>query len=145
MLKPGGFLQWDPGNPADRVVLFTERIETLRFLEQNLARDLKLQSGQIAVVHGSGIEDVDLQKMVEDFGRDRSPVRLLLASDIASEGLNLHFLCHKLIHFDIPWSLMVFQQRNGRIDRYGQERQPHIAYLYTESAAPQSSRRLAHP
>ena len=74
--------------------------------------------------------------MVEDFGRDRSPVRLLIASDIASEGINLHFLCHKLIHFDIPWSLMVFQQRNGRIDRYGQERQPHIAYLYTEPEHP---------
>ena len=136
MLKPGGFLHWDPANPADRIVLFTERIETLRFLEQNLAHDLKLKPEQIAVVHGSGIEDVDLQQMVEDFGRDRSPVRLLLASDIASEGLNLHFLCHKLIHFDIPWSLMVFQQRNGRIDRYGQERQPHIAYLYTEPEHP---------
>ena len=123
-------------NPADRIVLFTERIETLRFLEENLARDLKLKPEQVAVVHGSGIEDVDLQQVVEDFGRDRSPVRLLIASDIASEGLNLHFLCHKLIHFDIPWSLMVFQQRNGRIDRYGQERQPHIAYLYTEPEHP---------
>ena len=136
ILKPGGLLNWDPSNPADRVVLFTERIETLRFLEENLARDLGLNSDQIAVVHGSGIEDADLQKMVEDFGRDRSPVRLMLASDIASEGLNLHFLCHKLIHFDIPWSLMVFQQRNGRIDRYGQEKQPHIAYLYTEPRHP---------
>jgi hypothetical protein len=97
---------------------------------------LRLRPEEIAVVHGSGIEDVDLQQMVEDFGRDRSPVRLMLASDIASEGLNLHFLCHKLIHFDIPWSLMVFQQRNGRIDRYGQERQPHIAYLYTEPEHP---------
>ena len=136
MLKPGGFLHWNPANPADRIVLFTERIETLRFLEQKLAHDLKLKPDQIAVVHGSGIEDVDLQEMVENFGRDRSPVRLLLASDIASEGLNLHFLCHKLIHFDIPWSLMVFQQRNGRIDRYGQECQPHIAYLYTEPEHP---------
>ena len=135
-LKPGGFLEWNPSNPADRIVIFTERIETLRFLELNLGPDLKLKPDQVAVVHGSGIEDIDLQKIVEDFGRDRSPVRLLLASDIASEGLNLHFLCHKLIHFDIPWSLMVFQQRNGRIDRYGQERQPHIAYLYTESEHP---------
>ncbi len=63
-------------------------------------------------------------------------MRLLIATDIASEGINLHFLSHKLIHFDIPWSLMVFQQRNGRIDRYGQERQPHIAYLYTSPSTP---------
>ncbi|MDM7995622.1 MAG: DEAD/DEAH box helicase [Acidobacteriota bacterium] len=132
ILRPGGYLQWNPNRPDDRIVVFTERIETLNFLKDNLARDLKLTPEQISVVAGTGIEDVDLQKTVEEFGRDRSPIRLLLASDIASEGLNLHFLCHKLIHFDIPWSLMVFQQRNGRIDRYGQERQPHIAYLFTE-------------
>lgn len=134
--RPRSYMKWDPADPSDRVVLFTERVETLRFLEQNLIRDLPLRREQVAVVHGSGIEDIDLVKAIEDFGRDRSPVRLLLASDIASEGLNLHFLCHKLIHFDIPWSLMMFQQRNGRIDRYGQERQPHIAYLYTEPRHP---------
>jgi hypothetical protein len=132
LLRPGGYLEWNPNNPADRIVLFTERIETLRFLEVHLDRDLDLKPGQISVVHGSGVDDIDLQEKIEEFGRDKAPVRLLLASDIASEGLNLHFLCHKLIHFDIPWSLMVFQQRNGRIDRYGQERMPHIAYLYTE-------------
>ncbi|MCD8209133.1 MAG: hypothetical protein LUD72_14435, partial [Bacteroidales bacterium] len=45
----------------------------------------------------------------------------------------LHHLCHRLIHFDIPWSLMVFQQRNGRIDRYGQTVKPDIRYMYIES------------
>ena len=52
--------------------------------------------------------------------------------DVASEGLNLHYQAHRLIHFDIPWSLMVFQQRNGRVDRYGQTRTPMIGYLYTQ-------------
>lgn len=60
-------------------------------------------------------------------------MRLLIASDVAAEGINLHFLCHKMVHFDIPWSLMTFQQRNGRIDRYGQEREPWIVYLRTEA------------
>jgi SNF2 family DNA or RNA helicase len=52
---------------------------------------------------------------------------------VASEGINLHYLSHRLIHFDIPWSLMVFQQRNGRIDRYGQEQQPDIRYFLIQS------------
>ncbi|MBT3224630.1 MAG: SWF/SNF helicase family protein [Proteobacteria bacterium] len=63
-------------------------------------------------------------------------MRVLLASDVAAEGLNLHYLCHRLIHFDVPWSLMVFQQRNGRIDRYGQEKTPEIVYLLTDSENP---------
>ncbi|MCD4706117.1 MAG: ATP-dependent helicase, partial [Candidatus Sabulitectum sp.] len=56
-----------------------------------------------------------------------------LASDVASEGINLHYLSHRLIHFDIPWSLMIFKQRNGRIDRYGQTEAPRIDYLITDS------------
>jgi hypothetical protein len=56
---------------------------------------------------------------------------VLLCSDVASEGLNLHYFCHRLIHFDLPWSLMVFQQRNGRVDRYGQAQEPQILYLFT--------------
>jgi hypothetical protein len=60
----------------------------------------------------------------------------LIASDMASEGLNLHFQSHRLIHFDLPWSLLRFQQRNGRIDRYGQDRPPQIYYFVGESAHP---------
>lgn len=126
---------WNPADPADRLVIFTERIETLKFLQDNLTRDLRLKEEQVEILHGS-MSDTDQQRIVEDFGRDEAPVRLLIASDVASEGINLHFLCHRMIHFDIPWSLMIFQQRNGRIDRYGQERTPEILYLVTESENP---------
>ncbi|MBM7454638.1 hypothetical protein HNR62_000467 [Oceanisphaera litoralis] len=81
--------------------------------------------------------DTELMTVVEDFGKAKSPLRLLVCSDVASEGINLHHQSHKLIHFDIPWSLMVFQQRNGRIDRYGQQYPPQIRYLLTESQQPQ--------
>ncbi len=84
------------------------------------------------MLYGS-LSDIEQQHIVENFGKEEATVRLLIASDVASEGINLHFLCHRMIHFDIPWSLMVFQQRNGRIDRYGQEHTPEIVYLVTQS------------
>ena len=101
----------------------------------DLAQDLHLASNQVEILHG-GLGDVDRQRVVEDFGNAARPLRLLICSDVASEGINLHYQCHRLIHFDMPWSLMVFQQRNGRVDRYGQERTPHIVYLVAESANP---------
>jgi ERCC4-related helicase len=126
-------LGWKKSDPEDRLVIFTESIPTLEFLEQHLSKDLKLGKKALAVLRGD-MRDKELMETVEQFGRSESPIRLLLCSDVASEGINLHHLSHKMIHFDIPWSLMVFQQRNGRIDRYGQTRQPQIRYLLTESA-----------
>jgi len=126
---------WDGRDTTDRLVIFTERIETLKFLQENLLKDLKLKEAQVAILRGD-MPDTEQQAVVENFGQEESPVRLLIATDVASEGINLHFLCHKMIHFDIPWSLMVFQQRNGRIDRYGQERDPSIIYLVTDSDNP---------
>lgn len=129
--KKHGF-GWTARKKDDRLVLFSERIETLKWLQEHLGQDLGLKPAQVALLHG-GLSDTDQQAIVEDFGKTKSKVRLLLASDVASEGLNLHYLCHRLIHFDVPWSLMVFQQRNGRIDRYGQERVPEIVYLLTDA------------
>lgn len=123
---------WNPADTSDRVVLFTERIETMRYLAERLRQDLGLKADAIQEISG-GMSDAEQQRIVEEFGRTESPVRVLVASDVASEGLNLHYLSHRLIHFDIPWSLMVFQQRNGRIDRYGQQQRPDIRYMLIES------------
>ena len=120
------------GAAEDRLVVFTERIETLHWLRERLRRDLKLRDNQIDVLHGT-MSDVEQQRVVEEFGNAKRPIRLLICSDVASEGINLHYHCHRLIHFDMPWSLMVFQQRNGRVDRYGQSRKPKIVYLVAES------------
>ncbi|AXE34650.1 DEAD/DEAH box helicase [Chromobacterium phragmitis] len=123
---------WQLKDAADRLVIFSERIETLRWLREHLSTDLKLKANQIELLHGQ-MADTEQQELVERFGRLDDPLRILLCSDVASEGLNLHYFCHRLVHFDLPWSLMVFQQRNGRVDRYGQKHQPHIVYLFTET------------
>ncbi len=119
---------YDKPAKAPRVVIFSERLDTLALLETELTGRLKLKAGQIAVFHGS-LDDIKQQAMVKEFGTESSDVRILLASDAASEGINLHFYCHRMVHFDVPWSLITLEQRNGRIDRYGQQHKPEIHYL----------------
>lgn len=126
---------WKKTNTEDRLVIFSERIETLNWLHQQLQGDLKLKDDAVQILHG-GMSDIEQQSIVEAFGKPESKLRVLLCSDVASEGINLHYLSHRLVHFDLPWSLMVFQQRNGRVDRYGQTNKPIITYLINRSDNP---------
>ena len=109
-------------------MIFSERVPTLLWLKEHLHGELGLKPDQIAVLHG-GLDDVKQQQVVESFKLSSSPIRVLVTGDIASEGVNLHAQCHELIHFDIPWSLIRIEQRNGRIDRYGQRHAPQITTL----------------
>nr|WP_321251704.1 DEAD/DEAH box helicase [uncultured Ruegeria sp.] len=129
--------KWTGSKKRDRLVVFSERIATVSWLAERMREDLGLKEDQIARIDGGSVEaDIKTQKVIEDFGQENSSIRVLIASDMASEGLNLHFQCHRLIHFDLPWSLLRFQQRNGRIDRYGQDRAPQITYFVGESSHP---------
>ena len=119
-----------------RAVVFSERVATLGWLADRLTRDLRLKPDQVEVLHG-GLADDAQQEIVESFKQEHSPIRLLITGDVASEGVNLHRQCHHLIHFDIPWSLIRIEQRNGRIDRYGQRQRPEITTLLLDLASPQ--------
>ena len=134
LLKSSDF-GWKKTDSEDRLVIFSERIETLKWLNDQLAGDMKLKADAVQILHG-GMSDVEQQSIVEEFGKPESKLRVLLCSDVSSEGINLHYLSHRLVHFDLPWSLMVFQQRNGRVDRYGQEKSPIITYLINQSDNP---------
>lgn len=127
-------INWTGKESRDRIVIFSERIATAAWLAERLRNDISLSESQIARIDGGGVEaDERIQNVLEDFGQKSSSLRILIASDMASEGLNLHQQCHRLIHFELPWSLLRFQQRNGRIDRYGQDRPPEIAYFVAKS------------
>ncbi len=128
---------WTGKPHSPRILLFTESTVTQAALARALAREFGLpfsdrhedQPGQVlAIIHG-GQPDVTLAKTVEAFGTGSSPVRLLVATDVASEGVNLHHECHHIIHYDLPWSIITLIQRNGRIDRFGQRHNPIIRYL----------------
>ena len=112
----------------ERAVVFSERVATLRWLRDELTTRLRLKPDQVEVLHG-GLSDVEQQAIVESFKLSSSPIRVLVTGDIASEGVNLHSQCHELVHFDIPWSLIRIEQRNGRIDRYGQQHPPQISTI----------------
>src|SRR5699024_7287893 len=108
-----------------RVGVFAERVATLNALAAQLARDLAMTrvpgAGwcQGRGRHG-GLSDQEPQAIVDSSQLASSPIRILVTGDVASAGASLHPQCHQMVHSDIPWSLTRIEQRNGRIDRYGQ-------------------------
>ncbi|MGH2372260.1 MAG: helicase-related protein [bacterium] len=111
-----------------RVVVFTERLATLRWLMAALPKAMGMPADAFRMLHGGLRDDAQLA-VVDEFKRADVPVRVLITGDVASEGVNLHPHCHHLVHFDVPWSLIRIEQRNGRIDRYGQVEPPRITAL----------------
>ncbi len=154
-------LKWDGSMRCDRIVVFTERRETQDYLREAVIADFGLdpagdvtggkagrQKGRgktaagsdsetgcaaVRILHG-GMDDISQQELVEDFSLQNSPIRMLIATDAGSLGINLHFFCHIMINYDIPWSLITLEQRNGRIDRYGQKHAPEIYYLVARTS-----------
>lgn len=113
-LKPGG--QWN----GRRVILFTEYRTTQQWMQEILASH-DFGGDRLAILHG-GIDQDDREKIKAAFQASPkdSAVRILLATDAASEGIDLQNHCNCLIHLEIPYNPNVMEQRNGRIDRHGQ-------------------------
>ena len=77
---------------------------------------------RVGALHGNMLPDErESVKAAFQAHSDISPVRILLATDAASEGIDLQNHCNYLIHVEIPWNPNVMEQRNGRIDRHGQK------------------------
>ena len=110
-----------------RVIFFTEYRATHSWLHQILTAN-GYGGDRLMFLHGSMLPDEREEVKAAFQARPEvSPVRILLATDAASEGIDLQNHCNFLIHVEIPWNPNVMEQRNGRIDRHGQrEKSVHI-------------------
>jgi ERCC4-related helicase len=117
----------------ERLLIFTEYADTKDWLERRV-RELIAASDQaearIATFHG-GIGDERREAIKRSFNSppEADPLRILIATDAAREGVNLQNHCRRLVHFDVPWNPGRMEQRNGRIDRTLQ-RSPQVYCHY---------------
>ena len=104
-----------------RVIIFTEYRDTQKWLSQQLSHYGFGRKGRLMQLFG-GMDSDDREAIKAAFQAHPaiSPVRILLATDAASEGIDLQNYCSRMIHFEIPWNPNRMEQRNGRIDRHGQ-------------------------
>ena len=122
-IKPDG--RWSDR----RVIIFTEYRTTQKWLygllaAEGLAGDHRLLTiyGGMPLKDAAGqYNDRESIKAAFQASPADSPVRILLSTDAASEGVNLQNHCWQLFHYEIPWNPNRMEQRNGRVDRHGQK------------------------
>jgi superfamily II DNA or RNA helicase len=111
----------------ERLIVFTEYKETLFYLEQRFLQE-GFDKNTLRLLYG-GMNADEFEAVKGEFEDHTAAVRLLLATDAASEGINMQECCRWVIHFDIPWSPSKLQQRNGRVSRHGQVRDVYVHYF----------------
>lgn len=116
-------------------MVFTEYAHTVNWL-QRVLRQRGYTDDRLAVIQGS--TDHEERELIRSrFTADPTaePVRVLLATDAAGEGIDLQNYCHRLVNFDIPFNPSRLEQRIGRIDRYGQAQQPQVLHFVPEAGS----------
>jgi superfamily II DNA or RNA helicase len=134
VVKPNGV--WN----NERVILFTEYRTTQVWLKDKLISADLADADHLDMIYGGMLEETR-EKIKAAFQAAPSPdnkLRILLATDAASEGIDLQNYCHRLVHIEIPWNPNRMEQRNGRIDRMGQKYAPEIYHF-----APQGYKSVA--
>jgi len=124
-VKPGG--KWSD----NRVLIFTEYRTTQNWLHGLIAAKDMAGGGRLEVMYG-GMKSDERERIKAAFQAHPSvsPVRILLATDAASEGIDLQNHCCRLIHYEIPWNPNRLEQRNGRLDRHGQHAPQVLVYHF---------------
>lgn len=124
-----------------RVLIFTEWDDTKRYLREQLSTALahtERSEERIRVFHGpTSLADREEIKHAFNEPPEENPLRILIATDAAREGLNLQAHCWHLFHFDVPWNPSRMEQRNGRIDRKLQPRDEVFCHYFVYHQRPE--------
>ena len=106
----------------ERVIIFTEYRTTQNALFNLLSHEKMTGNDRVMLLSGE-TKDEEREQIKAAFQADPqvSPVRILIATDAASEGIDLQNYCYRMIHMEIPWNPNRLEQRNGRLDRHGQK------------------------
>ncbi len=118
----------------ERLVVFTEYKTTLDYLLARLRRHYRKHDDRFLTLFG-GMADPEREAIKDAFNDPAATVRVLIATDAASEGLNLQSTARYLLHYDCPWNPSRLEQRNGRLDRHGQARDVHVFHFASERDA----------
>ena len=137
-LKTGG--EWNDR----RVILFTEYKTTHQWLHEILA-SRGYGGKRLGIIHGgmSNDEREPVKAAFQTNPRD-AEIRILLATDAASEGIDLQNYCNCMIHVEIPYHPNVMEQRNGRIDRHGQKEKEVLIWHPVDGGDAQNDKMGGH-
>ncbi|MFX1524529.1 MAG: DEAD/DEAH box helicase [Promethearchaeota archaeon] len=115
-------------NPNEKLIIFTQFVDTLKFLKNLLEND---NANYFVEIFYGGLDKDQKDEAVERF-RNNQDFSILISTEIGGEGRNFQF-CRTLINYDLPWNPMKLEQRIGRLDRIGQEsREIYIYNFYME-------------
>jgi hypothetical protein len=122
---------------SPRVIVFSRYKDTLDYLQDQLRGSADYE---VFALHG----DLSEGQRREEFAHfERSKRGILLATDVISEGVNLQHACSQVVHYELPWNPNRLEQRNGRVDRYGQ-REPVVRFRTMVTDAPLDALILKH-
>lgn len=104
-------------DPAQKIILFTEFVGTQVYLKELL----ESRGYSVSVLNGS----MDIEERNNALNEFKTSTGIFISTDAGGEGLNLQF-ANIIINYDLPWNPMKIEQRCGRADRIGQQRDVHI-------------------
>ena len=124
-----------------RLLIFTEYTDTKKYLIEQLGNAIGATDRADERILGlaGGMDEEDREAVKSAFNSEEHPVRILVATDAAREGVNLQAQCSTLFHFDLPWNPARMEQRNGRIDRLLQPAEHVYCHYFVYEQRPEDA------